>query len=488
MSAKIGEIQITNFKKIKSLNVSVNGGHVFVMGKNGTGKTSFIQALYSLLTGKELPPNPITTGEHRGVIKARLFDDNTRETVCIAELSFTDKNPKGKLSVKTEDGNDVIGGPRTFLDKLTKNLLFDPFEFISKTPKEQVKAYKQMFDINFDKLDIEYKEVWDSRAEINKEIKSLEGSLNVEDIKEHELKLFTEKKDLTEINEQIKNIENTNKAIRVKTAAKAEIEAEITQYKATIDQLKHKNMAIADTWQSYENIKEYLVILEERCKVLGDTDVHGTSIIKNLKNISESIEELKANSLANQGRAERGQEVVKEKEKELAEINEFLAKNKELSISELNEKYQAAITFNQKVDKVLAYKNKLVDMDDKVQISKQKTARINEINEEKRRLIAEKGIPVPGLTLDFENDQLMYNGLPFDESQISKSKIISVGIELMMATNPELRICRIKDGSLLDNDTRQELLDIIQQQGFQAFIELVEPEKQGLEVSIQEVE
>ena len=44
---------------------------------------------------------------------------------------------------------------------------------------------------------------------------------------------------------------------------------------------------------------------------------------------------------------------------------------------------------------------------------------------------------------------------------------------IAVAQDPALRIVRIKDGSLLDSTARAELLAMLEENGFQAFIETV---------------
>jgi DNA repair exonuclease SbcCD ATPase subunit len=487
MATKVGEISITNFKKIKSLDVRANGGNVFIMGKNGTGKTTLIQALYCILTGKELPPDPITIGEQKGKISVKLMNDSNNQIECIAELTFTEKNPKGKLSVTTEDGRDVPGGPRTFLEKLTENLLFDPFDFIRKTPKEQVKEFKRMFGFNFDQLDAEHKDIWDKRAEINKDIKNLKGTIETSDIKQHEISIFKEKKDLSVIQAQMKDAEEKNKQYREAQNTIEKAYENLTKYNSAVEKLKEENAAIKDILQAYENIESYIRIVDEKAKVIGIQSANCMRLIDSIAMGRSAYDELKKDLETNENRITAGKAELTAEEAKITANKELLQTLREVSVEEMNKTFQEAVNFNQKVDKVQEFQQRLLQLDEKEQLSKEYSARLKEINEEKIRIISEKNIRVPGLTFDPENECLMYEGLAFDETQMSKSKIIAVGIELMMATNPNLKICRIKDGSLLDEQTLNELIAVINEQDFQAFVEIVSGEKEGLQVTVQEV-
>lgn len=495
MTLKVGEIQITNFKKIHSANVKANGGHVYIMGKNGVGKSTIIQALFCLLTGKELPPNPITYGEQKGKIRIDLINDNSRQIEAIAELTFSDKNPKGKLTVKTSDGEDVHGGPRTYLDKLTQNLLFDPFEFAKKSPQEKVKEFKKMFNINFDALDKEYKELFESRKEINKRIKEVEGAIAQTDLQEHEIKLFVERKDTQKILDDISSAEQKNIDFRKAKTELQEEEKNLTTYEKGVEYLKLQKVGLTEVLHAHKNIESYLSILSEKAVNYNDliksnnqsNDSDAETVIKSISELSAVSKNIEARIKQLFERIEAGQTKINESRNKIIECKEALVGKEEVSVTELNERYTKAITFNEKVKKVEEYKAKMIEVTELREQSQQKTAQLENIRADKMQLIKDKGIPVVGLTFDVDKEELMYDGLPFDETQISTSKIISVGIELMMATSPDLRICRIKDGSLLDTDTMNELHDMINEQGFQAFIELVSPDKSDLEITVREV-
>jgi hypothetical protein len=50
--------------------------------------------------------------------------------------------------------------------------------------------------------------------------------------------------------------------------------------------------------------------------------------------------------------------------------------------------------------------------------------------------------------ISFDDDGILYNGLPLAQCSDGEKLMVSMGIS--MALNPTLRVLRIKDGSLLD--------------------------------------
>jgi hypothetical protein len=59
-------------------------------------------------------------------------------------------------------------------------------------------------------------------------------------------------------------------------------------------------------------------------------------------------------------------------------------------------------------------------------------------------------MPIDGLSL--ESGRVMFNGIPLDQG--SSAEQLRVSTAIAMSSNPELRVIRIKDGSLLDPDGR----------------------------------
>ena len=63
------------------------------------------------------------------------------------------------------------------------------------------------------------------------------------------------------------------------------------------------------------------------------------------------------------------------------------------------------------------------------------------------------------------------NGVPFD--QASDAEQLRVSTQIAIALNPQLRVIRIRDGSLLDDDAMKQLAEIADKNDFQIWIERV---------------
>lgn len=102
--------------------------------------------------------------------------------------------------------------------------------------------------------------------------------------------------------------------------------------------------------------------------------------------------------------------------------------------------------------------------------SERLTARIAEFDHAKETLLSEAAFPVDGL--GFDADGVTYHDVPF--SQASSAEQIRVSLAMAMAMNPELRVIRILDGSLLDKESMQIVTDMATEHDFQVWIERVD--------------
>lgn len=98
------------------------------------------------------------------------------------------------------------------------------------------------------------------------------------------------------------------------------------------------------------------------------------------------------------------------------------------------------------------------------------TEEIAAIDKQKVDGLAAARMPVDGL--GFDEDGVLFNGVPF--SQASGAERLRVSTALAMALNPDVRVIRISDGSLLDSSNMALLADMAREHDFQLWIERVD--------------
>lgn len=100
------------------------------------------------------------------------------------------------------------------------------------------------------------------------------------------------------------------------------------------------------------------------------------------------------------------------------------------------------------------------------------TSEIGCLDETKASLLAEANMPLPGLGFDELGAGITYQGVPL--RQCSSSEQIRVSAAIAMAGNPDLRVMRIQDGSLLDGESMRAVEDLARDAGWQVWIERVD--------------
>src|SRR5512138_480602 len=130
--SKITKLEVTNFKRIRAIEIEPSGAIVQVRGRNGAGKSSCLDAIAAALGGEKLAPaEPIRRGTDCAVIRVEL-DDGT-----VVERRWTASGSTLKLMSKEGAKFDK---PQKRLDDLIGRLSFDPLAFSRLPAKEQAET------------------------------------------------------------------------------------------------------------------------------------------------------------------------------------------------------------------------------------------------------------------------------------------------------------------------------------------------------------
>ena len=227
---KIIQLTAENIKKLKVVDITPTKDFIQITGKNGSGKTSVLDAIWWALAGKDaIQGQPIRKGEHKAMIRLNLGE-------CVVTRRFTESGTT--LVVENCDGFRAAS-PQAMLDAIIGHLAFDPLEFSRMDAKKQFDALKVIADVGVDleALTKEDENDKNRRRDITRDIKTLQGQLAgivyPFDAPDEEVNVGDLIKELGEL-------ENHNKIVLENERAHEKYEARIKEIDATIEDLQAK--------------------------------------------------------------------------------------------------------------------------------------------------------------------------------------------------------------------------------------------------------
>ena len=422
---KVQRVVIKNFKGIEDLAMNVNGQHVILIGDNELGKSSALDAIWTNLSAKRIPKEPIKQGASKAEVMVVIGNDDLKYQI---ERKYTEKasyleitSPEGFKTSKIANLTSLVG-----------DVDLDVFDFVelSKTVpgrREQVEIIKKFLDEGTIKKlndnNFKISQIKETRSGLNIRIRDLKGLVNTgtAEFGFEDVEKYAEPKDLSKINDK---------------------------YQAAIE---HNNI-----WTQFCN-----KWLPDSFDLVSAKDV-----------INEIDSEIEKNRLDIERLKNDNIKLTDEK----IRVNEF----KKTDTEALKEENDAGKTHNDKVDKVKEHLKNKAEFEEKTKDYDTWGGKIVKIEKEIKQVISESKVPVSGLT--FDEDGLYLDGLPFTEEQISTSKLMEVGVELAVAKNPKVKIIRINRGESLGEKKFSELIKFCNKKGYQLFIEKVDGTKKELKL------
>ncbi len=348
----------------------------------------------------------------KGQKKARIRLDLGEITV---ERRFTETS--STLVVEKADGARYTS-PQSILDALLGALTFDPLAFVKDEAKEQFETLRGIvkLDVDLDKLDGLNLRDFERRTEINRETKQKRAQADG----------ITVAADLP--------------AERVDTAAILDRMTQASKVNGEIEQRKAR-----------------------RDKAAAD-------ILDLSRRAGEAL--MEASRLRTE--AERKDAEAARLQAQAAELREKLEAATPLpdpvDVDVLRQELEAAETTNKRIDRRARKAAVLAEAETLEGQARALTETITARTKTKADAIAAAAMPIPGL--GFGDGLVTFNGLPF--SQASDAEQLRVSVAIAMAANPKLRVLRIKEGSLLDEQSLELLAQLAREHDYQIWIERVD--------------
>ena len=409
---KIVNLQAENIKRLVAVEIAPDGNMVEITGRNGAGKTSVLDSIFWVLAGtKPHQSKPIRQGQTEARIRLDLGE-------IVVKRTFRDVGGgkvTTRVTVETPAGAKW-GSPQTMLDDLLGTLTFDPLAFARMDATRQYDALKTLCGLDLDALAAANRDDYRERTDWNRAAHERRAAAAQIGIPED---APTEAVDVAGLVAQISAGEETNRdrsaflhdvARREERAATRDREAEVGARRAAGLRREADLLDVAAAAKSAEAEKERGFIRE-----MGDPpEAFDPGPIQ-----------------ARIGDAQR--------------INGLLAQR------EQRDRFLAEAAEAEKSAEAL-------------------TKRMEERTAEAKAAVEAADMPVDGLSLD--EGRVVYNDLPFD--QASDAEQLRVSCAMAMRDNATLKVIRVRDGSLLDEDSLRVLGEMADAADYQVWIERVD--------------
>jgi hypothetical protein len=405
---RIVSFKASNYKRLKVVEIKPDGTEVQISGRNGSGKTSVMDAIEVTLQGVEgAAPKPIREGADYAAIDLDVEDFNVRRT--FAADGSTNLIITGKDGVR-------YPGPTAMAKAWWSKIGCDPLSFMRQKPEDQVEELKTIISFDSGELDAKLEKDTEERTDANRTLKQLKAQLAGMELPLGELP----KKaiDTAALAQKLQESITHNEAVNV-----VQRQIELLQQQAVT--------AISNAHARRAHINGLLAQIKE-------DEAAEAAAVKEAEDATRKAMGLKAHEPI-----------------DTAALAEEM-RNADATNAQIR-KRDARLAIVQQQDELTAKVEKL-------------TASIKAADDVKRKAVAKAKLPIRGLSL--EGKQILLNGIPLQ--QTSSSDQIKVAMAIAMAKKPELRIVRIEEGSLLDDDSKQVIFEMARKANFQVWMEVVD--------------
>ena len=454
---KIVNLNIENIKKIKVVDITPGkDGAVIIEGKNAQGKSSIMDAISMAVGGEKLiPADPVRQGQERAMIKLDLGD-------VVVKRTFK-QDGSSALEIKTSAG-EKVRSPQEWLNERLKVATLDPVAFMRMRPVERVEELKKIPGLDCTEFEQKHTVLYDKRKLVNRDLETAKKAL----ISEYGgLIAPKEQRTVAQIQKEIDAIEDKNKLIREANKVINDQQAEFDRLKVEHEHITKEKDSVRASWdtalsdikeaeeiiraqqeriaklnKATENYKEKMIQLEKSASAIKDA---GMKVKKEIE-LSMLVPELDTSKL-------KGELVAAS---EVTAVNEKLARKAELE------------------SKIRTYEKDVEGIESEMMRNQ----------EAKKAKLAAFKLPIDGLEVG-EKD-IMFSGITF--GNISTAQQLKVSAALAMAQNPTLRIMLVKEGSLLDADSLNWLIDYVIKNDMQLMLERVANTPSGNAIFIEDGE
>lgn len=426
---KIVELKAENIKRLVAVEIKPDGSLVQITGRNGAGKTSLLDSIFWALAGvRSHQPEPIRKGQDEALIEldlGKLLVKRTfkrvQQKLDDAEDGPTEERINTSLTVSTVEGAK-FPSPQAMLDKLLDSISFDPLAFARMDAKAQHAALKTLCGLDFTELEAQSAAAYDKRRDHNRTAKERRAAAAQITVPED---APAEPVDVAALMAKLDEAEDANRQLaegaRNRAAAHERTKALLSEAKTRLAQAASEvdaaEKALADAKRRQALVAEEV---EEHTKAVAALPELTDPEFLPTGDLKAEIAGAETKNAAHRARQEKAALEAKAEEAEAAA--------------------QAC------------------------------TDEIDDCKETMETMIMDAEMPVDGLGL--HDGMVTFNGYPFE--QASDAEKLRISCAIAMRGNHELRVIRVRDGSLLDQNGLEVLAKMAAAAGYQVWLERVD--------------
>lgn len=413
----ITKLQVENFKRIVAVSIEPEGGLVRVTGKNGAGKSSVLDSIFSALCGERaVPKEALRRGAKKGLVEVTLD-----EPPVMIRRTFTEEGTS--LIIQSRDGA-VFKSPQRMLDELFGKASFDPLAFMARRPAEQVEVLLDVVDLKADPARLE----------------QLAPGSTIENPIERLAVRYSGLYDDRTLERRVAT------QIAGELAAFPPPGKDDPTASRPVPNLIVKRDELKAVWRQQEKEVEVRDAAEARIGKIDDEIAYLEGQISALK-------------------GERGTCCDA-----LSRFDKLTFRDVEAEISEIDEQIESAEGVNERYNQILRRKEVEARHTKQAAAVEDLTAQLEAIKLYKEELVAGAKMPIPGL--GFTEGAVTYNGIVLE--QASQAEQLRVSVAIAMALAPAARVMLIREGSLLDDDGVKLLAQLAAETKTQVWMEAVD--------------
>jgi recombinational DNA repair ATPase RecF len=216
----------------------------------------------------------------------------------------------------------------------------------------------------------------------------------------------------------------------------------------TLDKLPNEFVSISKLQEEYEKGLRHNQEIEYAEESLEESQNELMSLEEQLREIQQRIKQVKGEINETEANLENAEKIDTDSIK--AKINNAENINNQIRAKQRNDS----------MDKKQKEAQKIYD---------DFTEKINKILKAKEEALAKAKMPIEGLGIS--ETGVTYKDIPF--SQLSSSEQLKISLSIAIALNPKLKVIRITDGSLLDDDNMKLIKEMATNWDYQVWIERV---------------